>query len=719
MAFAFAATQGVSPRHNEAVSERHRPRLNRKSKPRLALDPSPNRRYYVQERSAKGDLDAAFHDVALEDETLGPTDNFDDSRHDDADSDLNEQEFCNNNNEINYSHTKLNESNFSICGSPVEAYPSSLIKWPLDSCIKSKRLADIRKQVKHLSSAIKMTIDSDGEQSPESKARASQMPFSSLVDTSSLQSFSDSTPCPPLPSAEDFQAMLKSGKMKEMKEMVRESNWNIDHPIRNMMWMSLVQHISKEEFTDSYYWETVQQMYGSKDMSECHVVLPAFVDHDHMATHCLTTEGIKACERVISVIAYNYPAITYAPLIYPLTAMLMHYMEEPDVYNCMTTLLSKSSTFISQTKVLHESLWRTVEILAKKHERGPYSMLHGFGLSPEQINEGFQNWTWWMFSHLPNAHLIRIMDCFLLEGSKVLLRCSLAVFHLFMKQVGRDSNMVTTLTTKGMAEAMAHFCRTISASPRKLLKTAFGIRAFSKSEIKKIITQTEMMVKSDPCMGGTSGSTSLFRRSNSMEGLPTSESQENIQMMSHTLDIKELLTIWSWIPMRMTMHHPKLVYTTEEHGSSLTNFYLRVDKFEPTLLLVRTTKDEVFGAYCSTAWQERNRNDEYGHKQTYFGTGESFLFTLKPRAVHYEWVGITQQRENSELSSVAHQSELFMHADNDMVSVGGGHGHGLMLDHDLQYGKTENCETFNNPPLCSTPDFEIKVVEVYSLGEAF
>lgn len=134
----------------------------------------------------------------------------------------------------------------------------------------------------------------------------------------------------------------------------------------------------------------------------------------------------------------------------------------------------------------------------------------------------------------------------------------------------------------------------------------------------------------------------------------------------------QLLLIWGWIPMRMTMHHPKLVYTTEEHGSSLTNFYQRVDKYEPTLLLVRTTSDEVFGAYCSGSWSQRNQRDEYGHKQTYFGTGETFLFTLKPTPTKYEWVGITKQREKAALSSVAHQSELFMHADHEMVTVGGG-----------------------------------------------
>lgn len=39
-----------------------------------------------------------------------------------------------------------------------------------------------------------------------------------------------------------------------------------------------------------------------------------------------------------------------------------------------------------------------------------------------------------------------------------------------------------------------------------------------------------------------------------------------------------------------------------------------------------------------------------------------------------------------------------------------------MLDHELRYGKTEPCQTFDNPPLTPNGDFEVKVIEVYSLA---
>lgn len=89
-------------------------------------------------------------------------------------------------------------------------------------------------------------------------------------------------------------------------------------------------------------------------------------------------------------------------------------------------------------------------------------------------------------------------------------------------------------------------------------------------------------------------------------------------------------------------------------------------------MCIRTVDDYVFGAYCSASWGQRHHKDEFGNWQTYFGTGETFLFSLRPKVAKYQWVGITRQQDNAELSSVEHSAELFMHADNNMITIGGG-----------------------------------------------
>ena len=89
-----------------------------------------------------------------------------------------------------------------------------------------------------------------------------------------------------------------------------------------------------------------------------------------------------------------------------------------------------------------------------------------------------------------------------------------------------------------------------------------------------------------------------------------------------------MITIWHWLPERMTMAEPELIYSSNQHGISLTTFYTRSEKYEPTILVIKTTEKEVFGAYCSTTWATRNEKDDQGRRQHYFGTGETFLFTF-------------------------------------------------------------------------------------------
>lgn len=80
----------------------------------------------------------------------------------------------------------------------------------------------------------------------------------------------------------------------------------------------------------------------------------------------------------------------------------------------------------------------------------------------------------------------------------------------------------------------------------------------------------------------------------------------------------------------------------------------------------------MFGAYCSNRWNDRKAKDSYGGRQAYFGTGETFVFTLVPNEMKYPWVGIASSSADGP-SCVRHAAELFMASDGHMVTVGGGY----------------------------------------------
>ncbi|KAG6459193.1 hypothetical protein O3G_MSEX011254 [Manduca sexta] len=409
-------------------------------------------------------------------------------------------------------------------------------------------------------------------------------------------------------------------------------------------------------------------VFGTVELPDKPIMLPPFVEATHCIGYHLTRKGRAVADRVVSVLGYACPDITYSPSLYPITAALLHFMPEEECYHCMASLVaSKEKMFITQTKLLNEVTWKTVMQIAKKHASAAQHLSRLSGaIGPERI---YADWQWWILAALPFPHLVRVLDCFFHEGIKVFYRVALAILILFHKHTSnQNSEWYAEATKNGVDHAIDKFCRNMPVSPTKLLRTAFSIRALSSQYISRVFIKTEMTLKSKQVITG-----SRLVRSRSSDNLPTSQSQVNIQMMSHTLTIRELFTLWSWLPVRITMYQPVLLYTTEEHGCSLTTFYVRVEHHEPTLLMIKTCNNEVFGAYCSTRWFERNQKDERGNRQAYFGTGETFLFSLYPERAKYPWVGCTAgSGDKGEEQKVAHGSELFMAADSKMITIGGG-----------------------------------------------
>ncbi|XP_076232100.1 GTPase-activating protein skywalker isoform X1 [Calliopsis andreniformis] len=540
----------------------------------------------------------------------------------------------------------------------------------------------------------------------------------------------------------EVNALLQAGRKREVKLIIRENAWPLNNGIRAQLWPALcAQHAQGKNMLDGFYWDMVNQVFGTTELPEKSIMLPPFVDSTHCLSYNLTRKGRSVADRVVSVLGYACPDITYSPSLYPITALLLHFMPEEECYHCMANLVAvKGKMFITQTKLLYEVVWKTVEQITKKHVKSAAVHLarHCSGSRAERI---YMDWIWWILQLLPFQHLVRVMDCFLHEGIKVFYRVAMAIILLFYKHSSlQNSEWMNEISKNGVDVALTKFIRQIPVTPAKFLRTAFGIRGLSSAYISRVFLRTEMALKSRNVL---TGSRSLAR-SRSTDNLPTSQSQVNIQMMSHTLTIREgahspgpralsmgvypiqsicsqildmpdLFTLWSWLPMRITMYQPILLYTTEEHGCSLTTFYVRVEQHEPTLLMIKTCNNEVFGAYCSTRWCERNLKNDKGQRQAYFGTGETFLFSLYPERAKYPWVGMDSSHNESK---VHHSAELFMAADSKMITIGGGDGQAIWMDENIRYGKTDRCSTFNNPPLCASGDFEIRVLEVYGFAGA-
>ena len=57
--------------------------------------------------------------------------------------------------------------------------------------------------------------------------------------------------------------------------------------------------------------------------------------------------------------------------------------------------------------------------------------------------------------------------------------------------------------------------------------------------------------------------------------------------------ILQLYSIWTWLPTRYAVCQPLLLYTSEEHGTSLVTLYSRVENYQPTIIVIKNTENEV------------------------------------------------------------------------------------------------------------------------------
>ncbi len=156
------------------------------------------------------------------------------------------------------------------------------------------------------------------------------------------------------------------------------------------------------------------------------------------------------------------------------------------------------------------------------------------------------------------------------------------------------------------------------------------------------------------------------------------------------------------IPVRFQESDLQLKYSTNNDGMSVHTLYERCNGVSPTVVAVRDSKGRVFGCYASRPWEPT--------APRYYGTGECFVFSCKPRLAVYKW---------------NRQNHFFQFSHHNILAMGGGGGthYALWVDEDLVRGSTCTCKTFDSPPLaCKSGDeevdridFDITVLEVWTV----
>ncbi|XP_062979319.1 TBC1 domain family member 24-like [Elgaria multicarinata webbii] len=553
--------------------------------------------------------------------------------------------------------------------------------------------------------------------------------------------FVDQNKFPKLNDQRDTHQQLLGKSTKELKKLAREGCWARSRALRAQAYQHIIQGVPCRLMTPDapVYQDVASKLFVNE--SESFDPLPEFLAGSIMPEYCLTKEGVTAMKKVLICISNLYPDITYCPLLPAVTALILHYsQDEAQCFENTCRLLycnAPHTSYIDHSFLAHEASCMTFGDLANKHCPAAHRLIAS---SSDNIFEVYSEWLVWLFEDLPFDYVIRIFDMYLLEGQKVLYRIALALLRQYQLSVTSKSLEVTDDIKGSLQAFMWDIHEHMTAD--KLLEKAFGIRLFSRKEIWLLqMANRKALVEK--------GVTVVQHRQ------PFHLTVNAHNFTSTIVTAQEMRIVWSWIPERFSLFSPLLLFSTSEDGYSLQRFYSCCEGYEPTVLLLKTTLGEVCGAFLSSDWNERKKS---GGASSFFGTGECFVFTVQPEIERYEWVFIKKpeqakamprsprQRSPSPFPLEGHTAtsskhltvpkldmikyrlspflamrhfklpsktaSMFMSGTQEGIVIGGGGGQALFIDDNLLHGRTEHCETFDNPPLCQE-NFQVQLLEVW------
>lgn len=179
-----------------------------------------------------------------------------------------------------------------------------------------------------------------------------------------------------------------------------------------------------------------------------------------------------------------------------------------------------------------------------------------------------------------------------------------------------------------------------------------------------------------------------------------------------------------YLPASLRLLKWKRVYSLSRDGDSFQTFLANVEKWHKTLLVVRTNREDLFGAFCDDAWGGLNNEME---TPTYYGSGQSFLFKIsKAKSEDVSFAPHNSVQETEQIVAFkwtgANRYVQLCDPSKKLIAMGGGgvtSSFGLCLEDDFSVGSSGPCETFGNEPLASQEHFDILDLEVWGFMTAF
>ena len=455
--------------------------------------------------------------------------------------------------------------------------------------------------------------------------------------------------------------------------------------------------------TEEHYNELLFECFGTTSPTQ--IQAPFFGSSVDLSPLRLSEPQVQDLTKLLYLIAHRHPHLEFIPIFPAIAGILMSFYPDRIAYSLLEVIIKSGNSNSSEMKEwpFFPQNRRESLIFSRIFDELLLKFLPNISrhISKLQAREPEFNPRWnrllaeFFIGLFPNSFIYKIFDAYLIEGYKVPIRFALAHVVLLQDallqcQTGSEFQdcLMNCFFRPSIENIYGSTGSTIATAtngfpyPFKVLqKTAYSLK-FSRNILVRFTNRHRKLSLEDfeECDRAI-----IFQKP-----LP------KLSRTSQFLTDQDWANIWSWIPARFKILDLELIFITSEHGYRLGTLFEKAFDCEPLLLLIETTDGNIFGAYLSKSLRNRS-----SHK--FFGTGESFIFNLRPSAQVFPW-------------KESHENLQFIYADENFLAIGCSSGKfGIWIDRDLNQVISSPCDTFRNPSFIDNESgwSDIYCIEVY------
>eukprot|EP00727_Mastigamoeba_balamuthi_P002849 m51a1_g12561 hypothetical protein (593) ;mRNA; f:1608-3926 len=386
---------------------------------------------------------------------------------------------------------------------------------------------------------------------------------------------------------------------KVLKVLIRRG---VPDRLRRTVWGTITGAILALENDPGLYGRDIRITFGPRGPPRQIQMPPLFGGKFAPEDHYICQMGIEAAKRILCTLASVNADFHFSPRVTDLLLVLLCFMPESETYATMKAIIARSrgrSSFLENDKKSTLVFCATFEtVLSRKI---PQVYKRGVELGVKWADLAY-NWSTRLYvGILPYPAVLRIVDCFLNEGNKILHRTGLGLLWLARHELLSEG----VTTQQSFLATLARFAQKQDST--SVIKEGFRF-VVKRSDFERISKQhCPRIVVTDPGI-------QIYYRPKLAEA-------------SEIISDVDLELLWSFLPKRFAVMDPRVLFRSSKSGYNLRTM-LKSAHCSPVILLAKTAYGSVAGCYINAELAE-------ARPQQFCGDGECFLFTLKPVAKYY------------------------------------------------------------------------------------